>query len=192
MAVTPKEIRQEAVTLLATAPPLIAGLTAANVHDSRTTLIPADDRPALDVSTESGDSEGTSAQFARFTRTVRLMIRGYSQGLAADDPDYDADLSARSNDLEEAVRARLLVNQSFIGGKRALRRISATRGLDNESGQIGAVFELTLEIDVDEAYDPDLTGADNLATIDVDVDMLDPAGTVDTPDSSITIEGLDL
>ena len=180
-----KVLRQDIVARLKASAAVTALCPAERVYDSRTTRIPAEQLPAVNVFVPSTRRRRRGPGVPVFEVRHEVGIDCYGKG------ETDAELSASVDELAAAVIEALLTDPDFVSQWEGFEDLDSRVALDADSEGRKGVVRITFEVVRVRVYEPAL--ADDLKTVDVDVDVIDPAtGAPDgTPEVEATFDGLD-
>lgn len=171
---TAREIRTLTVTTLKAA----ATIAGARVFDSRSKGRPLtpDELPALVVKTNRGrHEESRHGNEPHFRVIERLLVECHAQTPATfgvDAEDRDAEAARLRDVLEDQVLTALFTDFAWIDLFEFVKRTEMERGWDVESAGRIAVSVITIDCQFDRSFQPVI--ADDLDTIAIDVDMIDP------------------
>lgn len=181
-----KELRQDVVARLKASTAVLALVPAASVYDSREIRLPREDLPAINVRTprtkRTTIGQGPPSYEAKHTVDV------YCHATA----DDEATLAALLDDQLEAVSAALLEDADFVAAYEAVESADESTFIHKDADGLYGVGAVSFEVSHSEVRAPDLSGADDLATVAVTVKPIEPE--TDEPGDAeieVTITGLD-
>ena len=183
-----KTLRQNVVARLKASAGVTALVPAAQIHDSRTTAIPVGKLPAIVVfcSRSRRMRDEASSALPLFKITHSIGVDCFATG------ETDAAVAGNVDDLAGAVLDELLTSSSWVSQFEEIT--SANEELVLEGGdERRGLSRITFDARLSDFYDP--ATVDDLSTIDIDVDLIDPGGAAGDPDgvidADLTIEDLE-
>lgn len=176
-----KTLRQNVVSRLQASAGVTALVPTAQIYDSRTTAIPLGKLPAIVVfcSRSRRVRDESSSALPLFKVTHAIGVDCFATG------ETDAELAGNVDDVADAVLAELLTSPTWVSQFEQIESANEEIVLEGGDDRRG-LSRITFETRLSDFYDPITT--DDLSTVDIDVDFIDPGGDDGEPDGDIDAE----
>jgi len=188
-----KAHRQALVSLLQSSAPVTALVASSSIYDSRSTAIPKSAVPAVVVDVDQTIRRRESGhQLPTFRVTHQFLIDCFASGTT------DPGASALADDIAEAVAEAVLTDVDFMDRFESIGELTDQMAWDSSADGRRRLVRVRFEAMISACFEPTVT--DDFSTLHIDVDMIDPGGSVDpsgnpipdgTVDAELTLEDLD-